>query len=273
MSKDKTTTVSPEAIAKIEADIRAKIAKEAALEKKIEKEKKIAEGSDSFLEFTVSGCYYDSRKETVDFEDIKIRIPGDDEEIGEMHVMSRYMAKAIRSELNKNGDPKFPKRVEKIRQVFVDDVVSTTGKLSFVGKNIKDLSVDEMQDLAAYKDLRFIPLPNAGLSKRDMLIRAYVAYCEIVLRRKIKYQEDGFNFAKLPAIILDGSGRIEVGEKITNEEMITQEQTATTTGYGQKDNPRDRFTIEELKTLADSKSVRYSADVEFKELYSQLFSA
>ncbi len=238
-------------------------------------ERAAQEAPHDFLEFTVSGSYYDSKKETIDFEGIKIRIPACDEErgIGSMHLRSRYVEKALRQELDKNGDVKYPKRIEKVRQVFVDDCKSAKGRLSFVGKNIKELTIEEMQDLATSKDLRFIPNPGSGMSKRDMQIRAYVAYSDRILKKTIKWQEESFNFAKLPGIILTEEARSEESGKISNEEMIDMERTAKATGYGEKDSPETRFTLEELKTIADSKSIHYAADVEFKELYSTLFSA
>lgn len=247
---------------------KAKVSKE--LLDKIENE-----GAHDLLEFTISGCYYDSKKETIDFEDIKIRIPACDEDkgVGSMHLRGRYIERAIRQVTDKNGDPKYPKRIEKVRQVFIDDSTLVKGKLSFVGKDIKELSVDEMQDLATSKDLRFIPTPNSGMSKRDMQIRAYAAYSDKVLRKPIKWMEEGFNFAKLPSIILNAETRTEESGKITNEEMIDMERNAKATNYGQRDNPESRFTIQELKTIADSKSITYADDVEFMELYTTLFSA
>ncbi len=274
-----------------EAEFRAKAAKEQVAPESAEDFSKMSkeeivdhvsrEETHDFLEFTVSGCYYDSKKETVDYENIKIKIPACDEEngVGSMHVRGRYVTKALKAVLDKNGDQKYPKRVEKMRQVFIDDCVPAKGWLSFVGKNIKELSVDEMQDLATSKDLRFVPLPNSGLSKRDMLIRTYVAYCNKVLGemkrykgQTIKHQEEDFNFAKLAPIFLDSSTRTEDSLKITNEEMIEQELTAPPVAYGERDKPEDRFTLQELKTIADSKNVMYAPDAEFKELYNILFT-
>ena len=230
-------------------------------------------GTDRFLEFTISGSYYNSRDEVIDFDAIKGKIPYCDEEngVGSMHVRGRFAEKWIKEQLNDDGDPKYPDRIKKLRQVFIDDVQETTGKLSFVGKNIKELSLDEMQELAVAKDLRFIPLPNAGLSKRDILIRCYVAYAEKVLMKTIKYQEADFNFAKLPAIILDGGTRIDTSEKITNDEMIEREQKDTST-----DDPKKRFSLAELKQLANSKNIGYDKELDkdmlFEYLYSKLFS-
>ncbi len=268
-----------------EADFRAKLESEQAASKsaedfsKMSKEEVVDEVSKEaihdFLEFTVSGCYYDSKKETVDFENIKVLVPGCDEEngVGSMHVRGRYVVKALKAVLDKNGDQKYPKRVEKMRQVFIDDCVPAKGWLSFVGKDIKELSIDEMQDLATSKDLRFIPLPNSGLSKRDMLIRTYVAYSDKVLEKTIKFQEEEFNYARLPSIILDSASRTEQSGKITNEEIIEREQAAPPIAYGERDKPENRFTLEELRTIADSKNIRYAPDTEFKELYNTLFSA
>lgn len=226
-------------------------------------------GRHKFLEFTISGCYYNSRKETIDFEDVKGKIPYCDEEngVGSMHVRSRYAVKWIKEAVDSKGEKLYPERIEKIRQVFIDDVQPATGTLSFVGKNIKELSIDEMQELAVAKDLRFIPIPGKGLSKRDMLIRAYVAYAEKVLFKKIKWQEPDFNFSALPDIILDDKTRVEEGGKISNDEMIEREMSSKRT-----DSPKARFTIEELKTIADSKNISYSDDVEFSDLYNTLFS-
>lgn len=234
------------------------------------------EGTDKFLEFTISGSYYNSKKETVDFDGVKGRIPFCDEEngVGSMHVRGRYAAKWIRETLDANGEKKYPDRINKLRQVFVDEVVEVPGTYSFVGKDIKTLTVDEMQELAVAKDLRFIPVPDAGYDLRDMRVRTYVSYSEKVLRQKVEYQKEEFNFAELPSIILDGKPRREEGQKISNEEIIQQEQNATKpVPMGEKDDPRNRFTLRELKELADSKNIQYTEGVEFEELYTQLFSS
>ncbi len=233
-------------------------------------------GRDRFLQFTISGNYHNSKKEIIDFERVVGKIPYCDEEggVGSMHVRGRFASKWVREAVGENGKPLFPERIHKMRQVFVDDVQEVTGTLSYVGKDLKDLSVDEMQELAVAKDLRFIPLPNTGYSKRDMQIRAYVAYADKVLRKNVKWQADEFNFAKLPPIILDSRGRKDVSQKITNEEIIEREQKQTVTKYGAKDDPRNRFTLPELMILADNKQIEYDAsEVTFDELYAKLFTA
>ena len=240
-------------------------------------EVEIEQGEHEFLEFTISGSYYNSKKEIVDFDNIKGKIPVCDEEngVGSMHVRGRFAARWIKDAKDANDEPRYPERVHKLRQVHIDDVQPATGEYSFSGKNIKELNVNEMQELAVAKDLRFIPLPEAGYDLRDMRTRTYVAYAEKVLKKKIKFQDEDFNFAKLPAIFLDASLRRETSLKLTNEEIIEQEQKGSgkAVNYGEKDDPKNRFTLEELKTLADTKNIEYPEDIEFDDLYSQLFTA
>lgn len=232
---------------------------------------------DRYLEFTISGNYHNAKKEIIDFDNVVGKIPFCDENnlVGSMHVRGRFAEKWVKEAVNPDGTKKYPERIHKMRQVEVDDVKVTTGTLSFVGKDIKDLSVDEMQELAVAKDLRFVPLPNSGMSKRDMLIRTYVAYAEKVLEKKIKYQEEDFNFFKLPSIILDGALRQESSKKMTNEEIIEREQQPTRSGLGEKDDPRSRFSLGELKQIAAQKQHVYdhnkADDALFDELYKEFF--
>lgn len=228
---------------------------------------------DRFLEFTISGNYYNSKKELIDFEYVVGKIPFCDEEnkVGSMHVRGRFAEKWVKDAVNPDGTKKYPERIHKMHQTSVDNVQLTTGTLSFVGKDIKNLSIDEMQDLAVAKDLRLIPIPNSGYSKSDMLIRAYVAYSEKVLLTKIKYQEEDFNFFKLPSIILTGELRQEKHKKFTNDEIIAKEQEPTKSSYGEKDDPKKRWTMEQLVEAAAVKNITLEKGLSFDEVYSKLF--
>jgi len=238
----------------------------------VKKQKYENQGTDKMLEYTISGSYYNSKKEAIDFGPLKGTIPFCEIEVGDMHVRGRYAAKWIKEAVNSNGEKLYPERLEKLRQCFIDDVQETTGTLSFVGKNIKELSNDEIQDLATSKDLREIPLPNGGFSNRDVLIRAYAAYSKKILKKEIKYQEETFNFAKLPPLILTGEGRTETMRTFSNEEILDLEaKQGKPTEYGKRDDPKSRFTIEELKEIADGKNYEYAEDVDFDTLYKALF--
>lgn len=229
------------------------------------------EGEHRMYKVSISGTYGNFKGEIVDFQNVEGLIPyNPSQEVAEMHVQGRYVERFLREALDEKGEPYSKPR--NVFQVYIDNIEETTGTISFIGKDIKKLTLDEIQDLATMKDLRFIPLPSMRIGLRDMLIRAYVAYSEKVLKKKIKWQDASFNFAKLPAIIMDGGERVEDGPKFTNDEMIEMEMKgrkvqAEETG----DNPHDRFTFEELKTLADTKQVMYEPDVTFDDLYAMLF--
>lgn len=233
-------------------------------------------GRHRYLQFTISGTYYNSKKELIDFEKVVGKIPFCDEEqgVGSMHVRDRFAAKWVREASKENGNLRYPDRIERMHQIFVDDVQETTGTMSFVGKSLKDLDIDEMQELAVAKDIRFIPLPKAGMSKRDMLIRTYVGYSEKVLKKTVKYQEEDFNFAKLPDIVLDGQGRKEISQKLTNDEIVDLEadKMKAPVGLGERDDPKKRFSLDELRAILDGKKVAYDPDSSFDELYQKAFS-
>lgn len=229
----------------------------------------MAKKKHKMLQFTISGNYATSNKDVIDFGPIVGVVPMCDEEngVGSMHVRRRYAKKWIKDAVDEKGKQRYPDRVDRIKQCFIELVEEVEGEVSFDGKNIKELTVDELQDLATAKDLRFIPVPNGNFSTIDMRIRAYVDYSSKVLNKTIKYQDENFNFHKLPPIILTADTRFEESEKITNEEIIAKEQSVLTT----EDDPEKRFTMEELKSIAKSKKIQYPEDAGFLDLYKLLF--
>lgn len=243
--------------------------------RKIQEQEQVEQGDEfRLLEFTISGSYVNSKNEIIDFENVSGLIPMCEEKIGEMHVQDRYATMWVKEAKKENGEPKYPERVDRIRQVFVDDIQETTGPLSFVGKSIKELNVQELQDLATAKDLRPIPLPNSGMSLREMRASAYRAYEEKINKKKMKMEDVLEKFSKLPDIVLTSHGRTEDSEKVSNEEIIELEQRASKpVAMGERDDPRNRFTIQELRTIADTKRIVYNEDTTFEELFSELFPA
>jgi len=222
-----------------------------------------------FYEFLCSGSYYNSGKDVIDFEGVKVLVPKTAlEEVAVMHMQSRYLPNALKS------DKRYTERVHKIRQIHVDDMKEVEGELSYVGKDLKELSDVELQDLATVLDLRRIPLParQSGMSLRDMRVIAYMTFADKIQGKVMKQEDVAAEFAKLPAIKLTADGRTEKAEKLTNEEIIAQEQKTTAT----EDDPRKRFTLKELKDLAKQKNVTYDGsmadDVLFDALYKKLYT-
>lgn len=224
------------------------------------------------LEYTLSGSYRNSNAEIVDFDGVKVVVPKNAEDVCFMHIKTRYAVQAV------SADPRYSKeRAGRIRQLFVDNVKEVDGELSFAGKNLKELSEREMQDLATFYDLRGIPLPTrqSGFSLREMRVRAYAEYVERVQKgKRVQWREGKFDFAKAANIILEGGAaaapRVEKEGKITNEQIIQKEQETTTTS----DDPAERFTLAELKQLADENKISYDDETAtVKELYARLFNS
>lgn len=221
------------------------------------------------LEVTISGSYHTADKDIVDFQDVKGLIPFQEEEVAAMHVRARYAPQWLRAALNEDGKALYPKRIHRIRQVHIDDMKPTTGTLSFVGKDIKELNMEELQDLATAKDLRLVPLWKAT-DLRDTRVKAYVDYQDKVLEgRPIKYQAEDFNFSKLPPIIIaDATPRLDDRIKLTNDDILDQEMAVTSTA-----GTKGSLTIEEMKTIADQKKIKYEHTISYNELHQRLYGS
>lgn len=230
------------------------------------------EDGDKMLKATISGYYGTYDNKIINFRKVVGVLPFvNDKGVARMHIQGRYAVRFLEDPENVDGKGEAFPPVKQVFQCHIDKMEETSGVLSFVGKNIKDLELEEIQDLATQKDLRFIPLPTDNIGWADMLVRAYVAYSDKILKRKIKWQSEDFNFEDLPDITLNGDGRLDLEKKITNEEMISREQQGNIVS-GSKDDPKQRFTLDELKTMADGKSIDYVDDVSFEDLYKRLFS-
>lgn len=220
------------------------------------------------LEVTISGTYHNSKKEILDFDEVVGKIPFVDDDHAKMHVRRRYASRWIKEALDKDDKKKYPQRVEHIRTVYCDDLKECEGELSFIGKDIKRMSFEELQDLATAKDIRYIPVTKDDI--RVARMRAYAAYSEKVLKKEVKWQDEGFadNFMKMPAIIVPDAEAMEVEKKISNDEVIESEMASKSTS----DDPQKRFTLPELKQLADSKNIPYAPNIGFDALYKKLYT-
>lgn len=227
------------------------------------------------LEVTISGSYRNSKREVFDFEDVKGVIPFVEEDIAAMHVRSRYAMPWVKGAVDKDGNKLYPERIEDMRQVFIDDMkeIELKEPMSFIGKNIKEMSFEELQDLATYKDLRTIPLPKeiSGMSLREMRVEGYAAYSDAFLKTDLMKEKDqeGFNFASLPALSVDGGSRRDPTIKLTNDEVLEQEEKPMDI----KSTPKSNMTIDELRKIAKSKNIAFTANTGFDDLYAKIYGA
>lgn len=226
------------------------------------------EHKDKFLEITISGSYKNGKKDIIDFEDLKGKIPYCDENDGwaSAHTRNRYAHNWIKNAKNSKGEKLYPDRILKVRQVYIDEIEVTKGTLSFVGKDLKKLNKDELQELAVNKCINEIPLPTMEMSIRDMRVRAYIAYVKKIHKKELKLNEVETSWMNMPEIILDAKSRIEKGKKLTNDEVIQVEMDNASTA-----SPEVFLTLKDLKELAVEKNLDYDEQMDETALHSFLY--
>ncbi len=133
------------------------------------------------LQLTVSGSFMTepaSDKNRMQFNNVEITCPKVDEAF--------YLSVAMRLfpiYLRKNKEYS-KSNYEGLIKIFVDSVKEIEGDLSFVGKDIKEMSWEELQDMACYFNLREIPLYQAG-ELRTAREKAYEIFMKVVKKRKV----------------------------------------------------------------------------------------
>lgn len=236
------------------------------------------------LKVTVSGSYKTANGDIIDFEDVSGVIPHVEEEHAKMHVRRRYASEWVREATDDKDKKTYPQRIDHMRQVFIDDMEEVEHDFSFIGKDIKKLSYEELQDLATAKDLRTIPLPKkiSGVDIREMRTKAYLEYSSKVVgvfidvnvpeAEHASKQGDRlvFDFAKLPPLTVEsGEARIDTSKKMTNEEILAAEQKAMDI----HDTPKDKLTLDDLKAIAKEKGIKHHHMLGFDKLYALLYGS
>ncbi|MFA5116368.1 MAG: hypothetical protein WC486_03710 [Candidatus Omnitrophota bacterium] len=210
------------------------------------------------LKVTVSGDYRTSGKlgsDIVDFEGVVVMMPECHEDFIMPNVQNRLLQIAIKN------DKRYTQRFEMFRSVYIDKVEKVDGKPSVVGKNIKELSWEELQELACYKNLRLIPAYR-GTDLRYAREVAYAEYSKHILGKEIDREAKGYNFAELPDLFVDGSEKKAVSPKQqTNEEAIKEEQDNSGPGADKT------FTLAELKQIAKDKGIKLPANVSYEKAF------
>lgn len=213
------------------------------------------------LKVTISGSYKAHEDKIIDFSNVSGVIPYQEEEIASMHIRRRYAAMWI------TKDPKYKEHMELTRETFIDDMVECEADFSFVGKDIREMSFEELQDLATAKDLRLVPLYKKT-SERQARMVAYADYSEHVLKEKVNYKEAGFNLMKQPPIIVnDSAWRKDTTKKFTNDEMLDQEAAQMAGKL-----PKTTLSREELEILAKQRNITFHGNISDEKLYEKIYA-
>ena len=256
-------------------------------------------GVKNALKITISGSYKKTGDgEIVDFDNIVGIMPLVDEEFAIAAARKRYAYSWIKNALNANGEKKYEKPIEHIRQVYIDDIEEIYHEFTYFGKGIKEMSDQELQDLAVEKNLREIPLPRrqSGLGMKEIRQAAYLIYEKRVLNFERDMSDRAQNnYAKWPDIIPNPIQKARPVEQQTVEDDFSEKkpkkrgrpkqaakedaQHVNDPSFAQpqsahlheNDNPQDELSY--LQTLANNNGVEYDWDATVEELQEKLSDA
>jgi hypothetical protein len=160
-------------------------------------------------EITISGSYKNDNNEVVNYEGIKGIIPLCPED-QLMFYAQRYEKMWIAA------DERYPVRYNKRHQTFVDDMKKISHEFSYIGKDISEMTWEELQDLACAKGLNAIPHFQVG-SLRSQRETAYREYAAKILREELATP---FNLTKASPIYPDANIRVWEGGKADPEAQM-----------------------------------------------------
>jgi hypothetical protein len=219
------------------------------------------------LKITISGSYRSADQEVFDFNKVTGYIPYQDEDIAFMHVKDRYAAMWI------TGDERFKNRVYSLREVFIDSMEEVEHEFSYIGKDIREMSIEDLQDVATAYDLREVPLWRKG-SVRQAQNVAYAEYGTKVQGRKGLDHRKGLNVSKLPPIVIDAGVRRDNTKKFTNEQIIAAAQGTEDAGKEEGvEGAEETLTLDDLKKIADNQGIKYHPGIGFDALYKKVYPA
>ena len=144
------------------------------------------------------------------------------------------------------------------------------------------MNLEELQDLAAANDLNQVPLYKVNSLQHARRV-AWSEYAVKVLgleewldpnaARKqniYDFRSTGFNPNKHQAIIADGHIRMG-GKKREDIEKVIQSVVEKELKAGEGQAERSRLTLEQLKSIADTKGVEYHKTIGYEQLYSKVY--
>lgn len=218
-----------------------------------------AEAKNNAYKVKISGTFRTGNKEYRDFQDVVGYIPLVDREFAEAMIRRRYAKMWI------TISGKYKDRVQSMRSTYIDELEPCQYEFSYVGKDIKDMTYEELQDLATAKDLRAVPLYKAG-GLREGHIRAYAAYSKAILQEDIGEKDPGFNFAKLPPMIIDDSVIRNPEVSMDVDDVIKSEVQGKPAAVAKVE-----VTRAEMEALAKARKIAFHPAISDAKLYDKIF--
>lgn len=239
------------------------------------------------LKVTISGSFVASDKEIESFNDVVGYMPPLSTEVpqngidviskAEQMINRRYARMWISDAQKEDGIPLY-RRVSRVREVFIDSIeddVCGDDELTYVGKDIMAMSFEELQDLAAAKDLSAIPYSKSGSLAQARRV-AFSEYAIHVLgydKKKYDWRQQGFNPARFQTIVADAAIRLhghvaqDVEESI-DRDMMREEINRASSTKATADSP---LSLEQLKAIAKAKGIEYNERIGFDALYKRVY--
>ena len=215
------------------------------------------------LKVTISGNFRNSKKEYIDFEGVEGFIPRVEEEFATAAIRKRYALMWIMA------DKRFPERPHSLREVFIDEMTETEHEFTFVDKDIKQMSYEELQDLAVCKGLRNIPLYKKS-SIRGTREVAYVEFANRCLGLGINKKDPDFDYNALPALTVDAVVEKNIKRPMTPEESL--EVLAAPVSVKDDGTKIKLPSREQLVRMAKDRDVKFHPSITDEKLYDKLFS-
>lgn len=245
----------------------------------------------NLLRATISGSFKASDGEIESYDRVTGILPALDDDKAQQMIIKRYARIWVGQATKKDTDEPKYKRVQRIREVFIDNIEDAddlAGKhLSYVGKDVMDMNYEELQDLASAKDLAAIPLYKTGslTQARRVAFAEYgakvLAWTENVVNPKtgkmeempISWQREGFNPKNYEAIVADGEIRRSDEHVADIEETLDRENLNDLAKRGKakpiKEN--SRLSMDQLKAIAKEKGITFNSNISFDKLYAKIY--
>lgn len=261
------------------------------------------------LKVTISGSYVSANRDIESFDNVTGIIPRLDEDKANQMVIRRY-AKIWVTQARKPDGDKMYKTLQRVRQVFIDSIDDNDGmivvkdqetgvdvevdasklELSYVGKNVMDMSFEELQDFAAANDLAGVPLYKmGGLSHARRVAFSEYAIKVLELEEYLPSDKDekqniydyrviGFSPTRFEPIIADAQIRRSGGVSANIEETIDRELLAAQAAKGKKQEQSaakagSKLTMEQLKAIATQRNINFHKGISYDALFGKIYGA
>ncbi len=230
---------------------------------------------------SISGRYKSGEK-TKDFQ-VSGLVPAVNDDKVRQHVQARYAPMWI-SDGGKNSRP------DTICPCYIDEIETVEAKkLTLIGKNIKEMSFEELQDLATLFDLMGIPLyKEDSLSEtRRKAILEWSVMIDGANREEAKIVKEGM-LSDMPDIIVKVEGSedepevpapvepapvvVEKTAPVAPTPIVAPEPIAAdpTNKADPTQITEEGLTIEDMREIATKNDIKFNAAIGFDKLYDRL---